>query len=104
MQGTLKVTPERLIQGAEVFKSNGTNIASITTEMTNLVTGLATSFQGDAATSFISKFKMLDDDIQKLIGMVNEHSNDLIEMANTYMSTERSNEELTDSLDIDVIL
>lgn len=105
MQGTLKVTPERLTQGAEVFKSNATNIASITTEMTNLVTGLATNvWQGEASTAFISKFKMLDDDIQKLIGMVNEHSNDLIEMANTYRSTENSNEELTDSLDIDVIL
>lgn len=105
MQGTLRVTPERLTQSAEMFGNTANQVMSITTEMTNVVTGLATSvWQGEASAAFIGKFKQLDDDIQKLIGMINEHSKDLVEMANTYKTTEQSNEDLTDALDIDVIL
>lgn len=105
MDGKLRVTPERLIQSAEVFSNKATNIASITTEMTNLVTGLSANiWQGEAANTFIGKFKQLDDDIQKLIGMVNEHSKDLTEMANSYKAAENVNEDMASSLDIDVIL
>lgn len=105
MDGKLRVTPERLIQSAEVFSNKATNIASITTEMTNLVTGLSANiWQGEASAAFIEKFKQLDDDIQKLIGMVNEHSKDLTEMANRYKATENVNEDIASSLDIDVIL
>ena len=89
MDGKLRVTPERLIQSAEVFSNKATNIASITNEMTNLVTGLSANiWQGEAASTFIGKFKQLDDDIQKLIGMINEHSKDLTEMANSYKAAE----------------
>ena len=105
MEGKLRVTPERLIQSAEVFGNKATGIASVTTEMTNLVTGLATSsWQGEAATTFIGRFRQLDDDIQKLIGMVNEHSKDLAEMAGNYKAAESQNEDTASSLDIDVIL
>ena len=105
MEGKLRVTPERLIQSAEVFSSKATSIASVTTEMTNLVTGLATSiWQGDAANAVISRFRQLDDDIQKIVGMVNEHSKDLTEMAGNYKTAETLNEDMANSLDIDVIL
>ncbi len=104
MEGTLKVTPEQLNSTASDFQSKGSTISNLTNEMMTLVTGMNGIWEGDAATAYITKFQSLQDDIGKLISMVNEHVNDLQEMASAYQSAESANAELANSLSGDVIV
>ena len=104
MEGILKVTPEQLISAASDFQTKGNTINTLTGEMMTLVTGLSSAWEGDAATAYITKFKSLEDDIQKLVNMVREHSNDLNEMAKVYQNAESQNAEEASGLSGDVIV
>lgn len=104
MEGTLRVTPEQLEAAATEFSSKGTTVANLTTQMTQLVEGLASSWEGEAATAYVTKFRQLDDDIQKMIRMVQEHASDLNEMARVYREAETVNTEEISALAGDVIV
>ena len=104
MEGTIKVTPEQLTQTASEFESKAGTTSSLTTEMTSMVTGLASAWEGEAATTYINKFQGLDDDIQKMIRMIREHVSDLEEMARAYAEAENINMEEFGSLSSDVIV
>ena len=104
MEGILNVTPQELINAANEFSSKGSNISSLTSEMTAQVESLASVWEGEAATTYIGKFKGLDDDIQLMNRMVQEHVSDLQEMAAKYTSTEEEIVEDFSSLSSDVII
>ena len=104
MEGILNVTPQELINAANEFSSKGSNISTLTAEMTAQVESLSTVWEGDAANTYITKFKGLDDDIQLMNRMVQEHVTDLQEMAAKYSSTEEENVEDFSSLSSDVIV
>lgn len=104
MEGTLRVTPEQLINTASEFSSIGSTVANLTEQMTTTVTGLASIWQGEAATSYVNRFNGLNDDIQKLVAMIREHSTDLNEMAQAYMSSDDKNVQLAETLSSDVIV
>lgn len=103
MEGTLKVSSEQLISTASEFENKGTTVANLTNEMMNIVTGLAGVWEGEAATTYINRFKELSDDILKMNNMIKEHVTDLNEMANVYQQAERANEEIATGLRGDVI-
>lgn len=88
MEGILKVTPEQLESASTEFAAKGTAIGNLTAEMTQLAEGLSSVWEGEASTAYIGKFRQLDDDIQKMIRMVQEHSKDLEEMAKIYRDAE----------------
>ena len=88
MEGYLKVTPEQLMQAADAFAEAGQSIASLTTEMMSIVNSLKGIWQGEAAESYTGRFNDLEDDIQRINGMITEHVNDLNEMARTYQAAE----------------
>ncbi len=101
---TLKVSTSVLRSTASEFKSIGQQIKSLTTEMTNEVNGLSGDvWQGDAATKYKQHFKKLDDDIARMIKMINEHVQDLNDMAAAYEKAEQANESTANSLATDVI-
>lgn len=104
MEGTLRVTPEQLISTSNEFQSRGNTVSNLTSEMMSLVTGLSSVWEGEAATTYVNKFTQLEDDIQKLIGMITEHTNDLSEMAGAYQRAEQANTEIAESLPVDVII
>lgn len=104
MEGIIKVSPQVLTNTASEFSSQGTAVGNLTSEMMNLITGMASTWEGDAATAYITKFKGLEDDVQKMIRMIQEHSNDLEEMARIYMDADRQNAEETNNLSADVIV
>ena len=104
MNGILRVTPAQLINTASEFSAKGSQISAITTEMTNLVVGLSSIWEGEAATAYVTKFRGLDDDIQLMIRMVQEHAADLQEMANAYNQAESANLNNIESLTSDVII
>lgn len=104
MEGTLRVTPEQLESTANEFASKGTTVGNLTTQMTQLVEGLSSIWDGEAATTYTAKFRQLDDDIQKIIRMIQEHSNDLNEMARVYREAETTNQDEIEGLSGDVIV
>lgn len=91
MTGTIRVTPEKLISTSQEFSTHGSTIASITTEMLNIVASLSSVWEGEAGTTYMTKFKGLETDIQTMNRMIQEHVNDLQQMANIYNTAEQSN-------------
>lgn len=104
MEGTLRVTPEQLEAAAGEFSEKGTTVGNLTSQMTQLVEGLTSVWEGEAATAYTTKFRQLDDDIQKMIRMVQEHSKDLNEMARVYREAESVSQEEIAGLAGDVII
>lgn len=104
MEGTILVTPEQLESTANEFNSIMTQVQSLTTNMTDQINGMGAKWQGEASTAYINKFNQLQDDIDKMARMINEHVTDLNEMASLYRSTEQKNEELGNSLASDILV
>ena len=104
MDGILKVTPELLISTADQFSTEGSQIGTLTTQMMELVTGMSGLWTGEASSTYISKFNGLEDDIQRMIKIVQEHSSDLQEMAQEYIRAEDQNAQLSQTLSSDVIV
>lgn len=103
MNGTIKVSPEKLISTASEFSNSGSTINGLTNQMSTIVSSLSSSWEGEASTTYISKFKQLDDDINTLNKMIQEHVSDLQQMAGIYKNAEQSNADDSASLASDVI-
>lgn len=104
MNGTLRVTPAQLISTAGEFETCAGEVGTLTSQMTEMVTSLSSIWQGEAAEAYKNKFNGLNDDIQKMIAFIEEHSDDLKDMAQVYTTTEQTNEDLIANLSSDVIL
>lgn len=103
MEGIIRVAHEKLIAASEEFSSKASTVSNLTANMTQLATNLASIWTGDAAIAYSNKFRALDDDIQKMIGMIQEHSSDLEEMAVRYAEAQQYGVEQAESLPSDVI-
>lgn len=104
MEGILKVSPEQLTSTAAEFSSYGTSIRNITTEMTSIVTGLSSIWAGEDATAYVAKFNGLQDDIERIHAMIQEHVADLNEMAKGYSNATTGNLSEIEGLSSDVII
>lgn len=105
MTGVLKVDSSKLTSTATSFQSSGNQIKNLTTQMTTLVTGLTGEvWSGDAASAYVNKFKGLQDDINRMVAMVNEHVTDLQAMAQEYAKAESANITAANALSSDVIV
>ncbi len=103
MQGQILVTNEELSTTANDFNQKGQDIRNYMNQMMSRVDSLSGSWEGEAAEAYKRKFKSLEDDIQRMLSMINEHVNDLNEMAGVYKSVEDQNLEAINTLAEDVI-
>ena len=102
--GTLKVEPSKLKSAATQFDNTGNQIRSLTQSMTQTVEQMSGQvWSGDAARAYTTKFKGLQDDIQKMIKMVNEHVADLNQMAQILDDVEIKNQQSANSLKDNII-
>ena len=105
MTGTIKVTPEDLIQTSAEFDTQGSTVKNLTNQMMEIVTSLTGQvWSGEAATAYVNKFNGLQDDIAKISAMITEHVTDLNEMAQEYIKTETEAQEIANSLSDNVIV
>ena len=105
MAGILRVTPEKLQSTASSFESTGATIMNLTQQMTSIVTSLSGQvWSGEAATSYVNKFNGLQDDMERIHKMVQDHSKDLQEVAQQFITAENANKDLANSLSSDVIV
>lgn len=103
MTGTLKVTPDKLINTANEFKNQGTKIRSLTQEMLTLVNSMNGIWEGEAQKSFATRFKALDGDMAQIKLKIDEHVSDLNEMAVNYKNTENTTNSNVSALRSDYI-
>lgn len=104
MTGILKVDTAKLTSTADSFQGTGNDIKALTDSMMDTVRQLTGEvWSGDAATAYVTKFNNLQDDITRMIGMVNEHVEDLKAMARGYEQAEQANQDLANALRDDVI-
>ena len=103
MNGTLRVTPEKLISTAQTFSSTAGTVQNLTSSMLSTVESLSGSWAGEAATAYYNKAKGLQESINKMVRMINEHSTDLQAMAQSYQKAERTAQETAATLQTDVI-
>ena len=82
----------KLIEASNEFSTSGKAVASLTAEMMNIVNGLKSIWQGSAATEYAGKFNSLQDDIEKINRIIDEHVNDLNQMAIEYEKAEERRE------------
>ena len=101
--GQVLVTPEQLESTSNEFQSIGTQVASTTQQMLDVVKNLNSSWQGEASAAYLMKFQNHNEDIQQIKAMINEHVRDLQEMAGIYRKAEQTNEELSNALANDVV-
>ena len=105
MNGVLKVDISKLTSTANSLKNTGSQIAKLTQNMTNTVNKLTGNvWSGDAASAYTKKFKGLQDDIERIKKMIDEHVNDLQEMARTYKKSEDESKVLANALSSDIIV
>ncbi|MBQ9136702.1 MAG: WXG100 family type VII secretion target [Lachnospiraceae bacterium] len=104
MEGTILVTPEQLESTANEFNNIMTQVQNLTNNMTDQINGMGAKWQGEASTAYINKFNQLQEDIDRLARMINEHVTDLNEMASLYRTTEQKNEDLGNSLAADILV
>ena len=103
MDGILKVTPETLRGTATEFQGTGSQVRSLTQNMISLINSMKSIWQGEAANAYSTKFNSLQDDMEKMNRMINEHVKDLNEMAQRYQDAEQKNTEDSNALRGDVI-
>ena len=72
--------------------------------MLSLIKGLNGIWQGEAASAYGNKFDSLAPDMEKLYRMVQEHVQDLQEMAAGYKNAESANLDKGNSLNSNIIV
>lgn len=91
MEGILKVDPQKLITTASDFSTTGGEVRNLTSEMISIVNSLSSVWEGEAATTYNTKFHELDDDMERMHRMIQEHVKDLNDMATQYITAENAN-------------
>jgi WXG100 family type VII secretion target len=71
--------------------------------MIAVIDSLKSSWEGEAATAYNTRFHELDEDMEKMHRMIAEHVKDLQDMADQYQQAETFNEEAGTSLAGDII-
>jgi len=103
MDGIIKVDPQKLISTAEEFSGTGNQVKTLTDNMISIIDSLKSVWEGEAATTYNTKFHQLQDDMEKMNRMIQEHVKDLNEMAQKYITAENTNIDTGNSLAGDVI-
>lgn len=103
MEGSLLVTPEKLIETSSEFSTCMGQVQTLTSSMMEQVRGMSSFWEGEAATAYLNKFNELEDDIQRVHTTIQEHVTDLNEMASIYQKAESKSQEISGALSGNVL-
>lgn len=103
MEGNLLVTPEKLTETSGQFSTCMNQVQTLTSNMMELIRGMSSFWEGEAASAYLNKFNELEDDIQRIHTMINKHVKDLEEMATIYKNAETRSQDIAMELRGDVL-
>ena len=98
IEGILIVTPEALQQKSQAFRSLAIQVKALHDDMIQKVVTTSAAWEGGAAESFRAKFAALQTSMDTINRMILEHSTDLEQMAQAYMTAESQASSQVDSL------
>ena len=99
----LKVTPQELISASVEFSNHNSKMYSLLNQMIQTVNAMKGAWVGDASNAYITKLAGLQDDITRLNKLIQDHVQDLADIAQTYMQAEQQNQDQASGLPSDVI-
>lgn len=102
--GEILVEPERLVEAAAEFSAAAVLVQKASQSMLEQVRTMSGYWMGEAASVFVAKFNGLQDDMEKVVRMIQEFSSDLQEIAQNYRAAEQQNTADFESLAADVIV
>lgn len=104
MGNLIHVTPEKLRQTSGEFVTIKGSVQAETNRMMSIVNELnGTIWTGEARTAYTTKFTGLQGDIAKILTMIQEHVDDLTQIANEYERAENAGIQQAHSLKSNVI-
>ena len=83
-EGTLTVTPQKLISTSVQFGDCGKQLQTVTQNMLDIANTLKGSWQSPAAEKYYSKMTELEPIVTKILGMVTEHADELKQIGESY--------------------
>ncbi len=99
----IKVDYADLDKAASDFNADLGEVKKITANMLKTINDAGSIWTGEAATSYIGKFNKLQDDMEKMHHMIDEHVSDLKEMSEKYKRAEEQNAQMASKLKEDVL-
>ena len=87
----IKVTPAELEARANEFRNVMNQTNTLTADMMKTIMGLSSVWTGSSSEEYISQFKGLQKDMDKMGELINDHVTDLLETAKRYSAAEKSN-------------
>lgn len=103
MATTFKVSTDQLELASNAFDSSRNKCINLARRIMNIAGELKGSWQGDAATAFYNKLQGIQGDINDINKIINEHVQDLREIANVYKQTEDTVKAQSSGLQSDVL-
>ena len=99
----LKVTPEKLQSASAEFGNHNSTMQNLLSNMLQAVNATKSAWEGTAAMAYVTKFSALQDDVNRLNKLIQEHVTDLMEIAQVYITAEGENVNVAGGLPADVI-
>ena len=104
MANSINVTPEKLRQTSGEFATIKGSVQAETNRMMSIVNELnGVIWTGEARTAYTSKFSGLQADMGKILTMIQEHVDDLQQIASEYERAESSGVQQAQSLKSNVL-
>ena len=102
--GYVAVDPQELMAASSELTACAAKLNGILNSMLELVRSVTSFWTGEAVAAFLTKFLGLQDDMQKIVRMVQEHADDLSRIAASYLKAEQENVSDFSGLSADVIV
>lgn len=103
MPGQVRIVTEQLRNTANEFVQVYGQVKTTTNQMVDIIKGLNATWQGEASNAFIGKFAQLEDDMMRILRMIDEHQVDLNDIAREFELAEQENVATSSGLAGDVI-
>jgi len=87
---TIKVNSTVMRDKASGFKAVSSSIKTFTSEMTNEIESLRSTWEGESAETLVNKFKGLSDDFEEICNTINQYAEFLETAAESYDKVETS--------------
>ena len=102
MSAVLKADSQVILTKSNEMKTIRTRLSSIMQDIKAKFQSLNTSWESEASTAYQTQFNKIHKDIEEMLNIVDEYTRDLDEVAQTYITTEKKLEEISNSLPGDV--
>ena len=101
---TLKVKPQELKSKANSISSSISSVEKELNNIGNVILGKKKYWEGDASNQHQKYYSTIQEDIPNVLNRLKEHPKELLVMADIYDDAEETNEQLANTLPVNIIV